>query len=114
VAALSLERYKLVQDGLTEGTGHFHDALRTFFWQHRSMDPAVWVDALLAHLPSIMWTGSSVPIPTELRNRPIGVFYAMPSGVFAPDLTVAQVQEEAQRRWDEIVAAFQAAKAGIR
>ncbi|HET7014283.1 MAG TPA: hypothetical protein VFI65_10250, partial [Streptosporangiaceae bacterium] len=114
VAALSLERLTLVQDGLTVGTGEFHDALRTFFRQNRSMDPAEWVDALLAYLPTIMWTGSNIPIPIELRNRPIGVFYAMPSGVFARDLTVAQVQAEQQARWEEIVAAFRAAKAGIR
>lgn len=113
VASLSLERFRLVQDGLTTGTGDFHGALRTFFRQNRGLEPAAWVDALLAHLPSIMWTGSNIAIPGELRSRPIGVFYAMPSGVFAPDLTVAQVQAEQQARWEEIRAAFLAAKAGI-
>ncbi|MGX4687648.1 phage tail protein [Streptomyces sp. JNUCC 63] len=115
VAALSRERYTLVQDGLTVGTGQFHDALRAFFRQNRSMDPAAWVDALLAHLPTIMWTGSNIPIPVELRNRPIGAFYAMPSGLYAADLTVAQVQAEVQERFEkQIKAAFLAAKAGIR
>ncbi len=116
VAALSLDRYTLVQNGLTVGTGTFHDALRDFFRTHRSMDPAAWVDALLAHLPSIMWTGTNVPIPHELRNRPVGVFYRMSSsGLYVPDLTVAQIQAEQQARWEhDIVASFRAAKAGIR
>jgi len=114
VAALSLDPYRLVQDGLTVGTGEFHDALRNFFRANRSLDPAAWVDALLAHLPTIMWTGSNVPIPLELRNRQIGVFYAASPGVFAPGLTVAQVMEEQQRRWEQIVTAFRAAKSNIR
>jgi hypothetical protein len=113
VAALSLDPFRLVQDGLTVGTGTFHQALRDFFSRNRSMDPAAWVDALLAYLPSIMWTGSNVVIPLELRNRPINVFYAMPSG-FQGGLTVAQVMQEQQARWEQIVRAFQAAKAGIR
>jgi hypothetical protein len=113
VAALSRERYRLVQGGLTVGSGEFHDALRDFFRQNRDMDPAAWVDALLAHLPTIMWTGSNVDIPLELRNRPIGVFYAMPSG-FRGDLTVGQVMAEQQRRWEAVVTAFRRAKAGIR
>ncbi|MEV0170646.1 hypothetical protein AB0I00_05900 [Streptomyces sp. NPDC050803] len=115
VAALSRDRFTLVQDGLTVGTGQFHDALRDFFRKNRSMDPAAWVDALLAHLPTIMWTGSNTPLPAELLNQPIGVFFAMPSGLYAPDLTVAQVQAEVQERFErQIVAAFRAAKAGIR
>lgn len=112
VSTLSLDRYTLVQDGLTVGTGEFHDALRDFFRANRSMDPASWVDALLAHLPSIMWTGGNVIIPLELRNRPIGVFYSMPAG-FTPDLTVAQVTAEQQQRWERIQAAFRAAKAAL-
>jgi hypothetical protein len=78
------------------------------------MEPAEWVDALLAYLPTIMWTGANLAIPSELRYKPIGAFYALPSGLFAPDLTVAQVSGEQQMRWEAIQAAFNAAKAGIR
>jgi hypothetical protein len=113
VGSLSLDRYALVQDGLTVGTGEFHDALRAFFAANRSMDPAAWVDALLAHLPTIMWTGSNVPIPAELRNRPIGVFYAADGG-WLGGMTVAELQAEQQRRWEAIVSAFRAAKSAIR
>ncbi len=112
VASLSLDRYTLVQDGLTVGTGNFHDALRLFFQQYKSMAPADWVDALLAHLPTIMWTGSNVVIPPELLNRPINVFYSMPGG-FTGGLTVANVREEQQRRWEQIQTAFRAAKANL-
>jgi hypothetical protein len=114
VSALSLDRYTLVQDGLTVGTGEFHKALREFFLENQWMDPAAWVDALLAFLPTIMWTGSDLPIPVELRHRSIGVFYPMPSGLFVPGLTVAQVQAEQQARWEEIEAVFLRAKAAIR
>ncbi len=113
VASLSLDPDTLVQDGLTTGTGDFHDALRDFFRNNKAMHPAAWVDALLAHLPTVMWTGSNVPIPTELLNRPIGVFYAMPSG-FAGGLTVAQVMAEQRKRWEQIEAAFLAAKSRIK
>lgn len=113
VGAGSLEQHRLVQDGLTVGTGDFHNALRAFFQANKSMHPAAWVDALLAHLPSIMWTGSNVPIPTELLNRDIGVFYRMPTG-FRGGMTVAQVMAEQQRRWELIQRAFNDAKAGIR
>jgi hypothetical protein len=114
VGALSIDPYKLNATGVTTGTKEFHDELRTFFRANRSLDPAAWVDALLAHLPTIMWTGSNVPIPLELRNREIGVFYAAQPGIFVPGMTVADVMEEQQRRWAQIVAAFLAAKANIR
>jgi hypothetical protein len=114
VASLSLDRYRLDATGVTTGTKEFHDELRTFFRANRALDPAAWVDALLGHLPTIMWTGGNVPIPLELRNREIGVFYAARPGVFVPGMTVSALMEEQQRRWEQIVTAFRAAKSNIR
>jgi hypothetical protein len=59
-----------------------------------------------------MWTGKNVEIPPELRGRPIGAFYAMPAG-FSPGLTVADVMEVHQHRFEAIEAAFRAAKSRI-
>jgi len=100
--------------GLTQGTGSFHEALRTFFRQNApSMTPAAWVDALLAHLPDIMYTGDVSGLSAETLAEPIGVFVTLPSGVPAGDLTVGEFAEYAAARWREIQADFQAAKQGL-
>jgi hypothetical protein len=100
--------------GLTTGTGYFHEALRTFFRDNaRSMTPSAWVDALLAHLPDIMYTGDVTGLPPDVLAEPIGVFVTLPSGVASGDLTVGEFAEYAAARWREIQQDFRDAKQGL-
>lgn len=112
VGSLSLAKFELVQDGLTVGTGTFHDALRLFYTQNKNLHPAAWVDALLAYLPTIMWTGSITGVPSELHGKQIGVYYRMVKGTRG-DLTVADLSQEQQAQFASIEKAFKAAKAAI-
>jgi hypothetical protein len=99
---------------LTEGTNYFHNALRAFFQQNAtSMTPAAWVDALLAYLPQILYTGEDLGIPEAVWNEPIGVFVTLPSGVTVGDMTVRQFADFARARWVEIQVDFQQAKKGL-
>jgi hypothetical protein len=99
---------------LTEGTNNFHRALRSFFEQRAaSMTPGAWVDALLAYLPQILYTGEDLGVPEAVWNEPVGVFVTLPSGVSSGDMTVRQFADFARARWAEIQLDFQQAKEGL-
>ncbi len=107
---VSLTRFS----GLASGTNHFHDALRAFFRQNApSMAPAAWVDALLAYLPDILYTGDNPPPPEPAWEEPIGVFVTLPSGATTGKLTVREFADFAKARWAEIQLDFQRARNGI-
>jgi hypothetical protein len=100
--------------GLAEGTNHLHNALRAFFRQHApSMTPAAWVDALLAYLPQILYTGDNPAPPESVWEEPIGVFVTLPSGVTVGGMKVRQFADFASERWAEIKIDFQQAKKGL-
>lgn len=103
---------RLVPHGaLTRGTNRFHNELRAFFNKNAgSMTPAVWVDSLLAHLPTILYIGEDLGVPEEVWNEPVGVFVTLPSGVQAGDLTLRGFADYCRARWAEIQLDFQAAK----
>jgi hypothetical protein len=95
---------------LTTGTASFHDSLRAFYLDNSSMAPAAWVDALLAHLRTIMYHGEAIDLPPGMADQPLSLFYTPPGGEFRGDRTVGQFIQDAAARWAEIEADFTRAK----
>jgi hypothetical protein len=105
-----------VGGGITEGTSTFHDALEKFFTDNAaSMKPAAWVDALLAYLPQIMYTGDVTGLSSDDLEERMNMFVTgpLPSDVTNGNMTVGQFADYAASRWHQIQSDFQNAKSGL-
>lgn len=112
--AASAEQTTLVHTGITEGTQAFHDELRRFFRAYRSLDPAAWVDALLAHLRGDLIIGIPAGLPSGVLNAPVNAYFEVTGHRLPVNLTVLQLSERQQEKMREIEAAFTSAKGMLR
>jgi hypothetical protein len=79
------------------------------------MKPAAWVDALLAYLPQIMYTGDVTGLSSDDLEERMNMFVTgpLPSDVTNGNMTVGQFADYAASRWHQIQSDFQNAKSGL-
>ena len=104
----------MVHTGITEGTKAFHDELRSLLRAYRSLDPAAWVDALLAHLRGELIIGISGGLPRRRAQPPVNAYFEVTGHRLPVNLTVVQLAERQQEKLLEIEAAFTTAKGMLR
>ncbi|MEU7022818.1 hypothetical protein ABZ990_19470 [Streptomyces sp. NPDC046203] len=90
---------------LTNGTGDFHDELRSIFNANRDAGPERFLSALQGKLSDLVWDGDVSGLPMVIQESPIGALYHLPSGE-KKEMTVAELGEQQRENYRTILNDF--------